>query len=178
MPDVFSAHSIDLLPPRLGLLHAYWSSKLAGRPMPSRSDIDPVEIPKLLPWIMLVDVDDGGANFRYRLVGSEIASLVGAALKGKSVGSAVSGPYTEWLLGVYRTAVERKKPVFSQSELGFGSRGLKRVVSRLMLPLSSDGVSVSMILNGQDYTQPHDRSFVVRDYTDVSARRVVILGES
>jgi hypothetical protein len=178
MPDVFSAHSIDLLPPRLAALHAYWSSKLCGRPMPSRSDIDPIEIPKLLPWIMLVDVQEGGANFRYRLVGSEIASHVGAALTRRTVGSAVAGPYTEWLLGVYRTAVERKKPVFSRSELGFGSRGLKRVVSRLMLPLSSDGETVSMILNGQDYTQPHDRSFVVRDYTDVSARAVVVLDQS
>lgn len=145
--------------------------------MPARTDIDPVQIPKLLPWIMLIDVEGSGATFRYRLVGSEIANLVGASLTRKTVGSTVGGRYTEWLLGVYRTAVEQKKPVFSQSELAFGSHGQTRVVSRLMLPLSNDGSSVSMILNGQEYTDAHNKWFMVKDYTDVCANEVVVLDE-
>ena len=41
---------------RLRQTYEYWRGKAGARPLPSRSDIDPVEIPRLLPHIMLVDV--------------------------------------------------------------------------------------------------------------------------
>lgn len=52
-------------------LYRYWQGKhIAGR-APGRGDIDPpIEVPALIPNIMLVDVID--ARFRYRLVGSAI----------------------------------------------------------------------------------------------------------
>jgi len=42
--------------PRLGRLYAYWLSKrLEGGP-PRRRDLDPIEIPDLLPILHLIDV--------------------------------------------------------------------------------------------------------------------------
>jgi hypothetical protein len=52
-----------------------------GRALPSRSDIDPIEIPRLLPHIMLVDVMGPGL-YRYRLVGTEIATAMGVNARG------------------------------------------------------------------------------------------------
>ena len=37
-------------------LWVYWRSKLNGREMPSRGDLDPVEIPELLPYVALIEV--------------------------------------------------------------------------------------------------------------------------
>ena len=37
-------------------LWIYWQSKLNGREMPSRADLDPVEIPELLPYVALIEV--------------------------------------------------------------------------------------------------------------------------
>jgi hypothetical protein len=46
---------------RLLRAHSYWREKSAGRPFPDRRDIDPVEIPDLLPFIVLWDVlPEGG----------------------------------------------------------------------------------------------------------------------
>jgi hypothetical protein len=51
----------------------YWNTKRAGRQMPARSDLDPViEIPKLLPHIILIDVRFEPMDFRFRLVGSHV----------------------------------------------------------------------------------------------------------
>jgi len=51
----------------------YWNVKRAGRQMPARADLDPViEIPKLLPHIILIDVRFEPMDFRFRLVGSHV----------------------------------------------------------------------------------------------------------
>lgn len=68
--------------PDLRKLFDYWRDKRKDRPMPSKDDIDPIEIPWALGRIFLMDYDpcDG---FRYRLAGSEISSVFGRSnLKG------------------------------------------------------------------------------------------------
>ncbi|HEX7968313.1 MAG TPA: PAS domain-containing protein, partial [Stellaceae bacterium] len=56
--------------PTLAFLRAYWESKRRGRHMPSRADIDPIEMKAHLGWIVLADVLPRLADFRLRLVGT------------------------------------------------------------------------------------------------------------
>ena len=42
--------------------------------MPSRRDLDPCEIPQLLPYLILVDVFSDPPDFRYRLIGTQIVA--------------------------------------------------------------------------------------------------------
>lgn len=58
-------------------LYDYWRGKAADRAMPDRTDIDPIEIPRLLPNILLVDSLTAEGDFRVRLFGSELAYLTG-----------------------------------------------------------------------------------------------------
>src|SRR5579885_3127635 len=51
---------------RLQQVYDYWRGKTGARGLPSRRDIDPTEIPHLLPHLMLVDVL-GNGRYRYRL---------------------------------------------------------------------------------------------------------------
>lgn len=52
---------------------AYWNDRRCGRAVPDRSDFDPLlEIPKLLPHIILFDVRRDPLDFRFRLVGSHV----------------------------------------------------------------------------------------------------------
>ncbi|WP_374309685.1 PAS domain-containing protein [Dongia sp.] len=52
---------------------AYWNDRRRGRTVPDRADFDPVmEIPKLLPHIILFDVRRDPLDFRFRLVGSHV----------------------------------------------------------------------------------------------------------
>ncbi len=73
-----------------------------GRTLPSRWDIDPIEIPRLLPHIMLVDVM-GPSLYRYRLVGTEIATTMGVNATGCS-----SISVTPLAIGISWTAAARR----------------------------------------------------------------------
>lgn len=51
---------------------SYWQSKCDGERLPGRADIDPLDIPHLLPQIILLDVVREPWNFRFRLIGTNI----------------------------------------------------------------------------------------------------------
>ena len=69
-PAASGAQASPITDPRLREAHDYWRSKVRGRAMPRRADLDPTEIPQLLPDDMLVDVLPQG-RYRYRLIGTE-----------------------------------------------------------------------------------------------------------
>jgi hypothetical protein len=66
-------------------LYRHWLGKTNGRVMPARGDIDPVEIPKVLPHMALVHKPDG--QYRFRLVGTNISEMIGRDLTGAPVDS-------------------------------------------------------------------------------------------
>ena len=78
------AHTLDVIvEPKLRRLADYWLSRRAGRVMPARRDIDPLDIPWALPMVFLVDcvtdagrgADGGRWRYRYRLAGEEVEKV-------------------------------------------------------------------------------------------------------
>ena len=67
--------------PVLSAFWTYWHRKRAGRAAPRRLDIEPTEVPQLLPHIQLID--RVGDRFRYRLCGTAIVEAYGRELTGK-----------------------------------------------------------------------------------------------
>ncbi len=133
---------------RLLALYGYWVSKRGNRAMPARADVDPAEIPMLLPIIILIDVVKSG-SYRYRLVGTEIVRSADRDVTGKLIEEALSdGPYRQYLTGLMNESVSSREPLYAEGT--FISEGqVERQVSRLVLPLSADGTAVDMILVGQ-----------------------------
>src|SRR5208337_886518 len=86
---------------RLEQAHSYWRAKAAGRLMPSRADLDPIDIVKLLPDVMLVDRLDNGRD-RYRLIGTENANAHGLSATGRFLDEVLPGPdYCAHVLALY-----------------------------------------------------------------------------
>jgi len=61
----------------------YWRSRRGGRPAPRRADIDPTGFARLTPQAFIVARE--GGDYRFRLAGEAVASLVGRPLAGESV---------------------------------------------------------------------------------------------
>jgi hypothetical protein len=141
---------------RLDAFFAYWRSKRGDRAMPRRADIDPIEMaPRLLPNLFLTDVVDGGARFRFRLVGTGAVSAIGTELTGRYVDEVnESGDYRDYITGLYRRVVARRLPVFSTSHYPrLDVAGIVRhTTQRLMCPLSSDGAAVDLVFTCQVFT--------------------------
>jgi hypothetical protein len=58
--------------------------------MPARSDLNPGDIPKLLPYLMIIDKNDD--RLRWRLVGTAAVREIGRDPTGSIVGSYITGP--------------------------------------------------------------------------------------
>ena len=122
---------------------------LIGR-LPARADLDPTEIPRLLPYVELTEVLDGGADFRFRLVGSHLVDTDQINPTGQRFSDFFRNPaYRAYQFGLYGWVVAQARPLYSSSRIPLPTRSLDVLTKRLYLPLSCDGRSVDMILNFQ-----------------------------
>jgi hypothetical protein len=125
-------------------IHAYWAGKRAGRTMPSRADICPIELRRNLTSVILVDVVGTPPRFRKRLVGSAIVAKEGYDSTGCWLDETVREDIRDAVLAQHREAVEgRGMSCYTISFLG-QDRKIYRY-QRLLLPLSADGETVNML---------------------------------
>ncbi len=132
---------------RLQDLLAYWQSKKNGR-LPARSDIDPIEIPKLLKYLILADYDAVRQDVRFRLVGSEMVEHWGRDFRNMHLHEIMSGEYYDYIHSLFVQTANKARPLFSESVFRW-DRGRAMRTKRLMLPLASDGHNVDAVLVGQ-----------------------------
>ncbi len=146
-PDAPSPELSPITDDRLKELHDYWRRKAAGRKLPRRADIDPGEIPKLLPDVMLVDVLPGG-RYRYRLIGTANTAAHGINATGRYLDEVLPGPeYRDHVIGLYDQCVGSRRPVYSESLFISPQRRVtERHTKVLFLPLSADGERIDIVL--------------------------------
>lgn len=134
--------------PQLRELYLYWDGKRGGRPYPARGDVDPAEIKKLLPFVMLVDVLAQGRHFRFRLIGTDVA--LGVNPTGKLQHEELpEGIYRDHISALFRRGAAGPGALYSRSSYGYTQIEGPRSVSRLFMPLSPDGETIDMMLIGQ-----------------------------
>ncbi len=129
-------------------LWAYWRSKAPAGGIPARADLDPLDIPALLPRLALIDVEceEGRSQFRYRLAGTEIVARAGRDPTGKSFVELYEGAYLEQALATYREVVETRQPHLSRRRFPVESGRDFLSYDRLILPLARDHRSVDMLV--------------------------------
>ena len=113
--------------------------------MPSRADIDPIDLPDLLGGIILVDVTEEPFDCRYRLVGTDIVEKIGHDPTGQSVAEGFLGPSADFVLDNYRAVVTERAVRFVDEPFE-ERRGWPVDAQRIFLPLSEDGERVNMVL--------------------------------
>jgi len=128
-------------------LVVYWDRKRAGRIGPRRADIDPSDITHLLPNVFMVDVINGGADFRYRLVGTRIIEGLGRDNTGKKLSELYADQPTALakLRARFMLTVDRKVPIFSRGRVFWLPDAQYRRFTGGSMPLSEDGTNVSII---------------------------------
>lgn len=119
----------------------YWASIRSSRPMPARSDVSPLDMPRaLLPHLVLAELRENPFQVRFRLVGTEMVSRFGRDFTGLAIGDFMRGDYADYISGLFRKVWETSAPVYSESLFKWNDGGFRRT-RRLMLPLSLDGGS-------------------------------------
>ncbi|MDF1719698.1 MAG: PAS domain-containing protein [Minwuia sp.] len=126
----------------------YWQGLGGTKGIPSRSAVNPMDVPRLLKNIGLIDVvtDIAGlTRFRYRLIGTRINHIYGSDFTNRWVHESKTGAHGEFVAQLYLDAVTRAVPVFSRTMITYGDQR-ELQTDRLVLPLSGDGKTVDMLL--------------------------------
>jgi hypothetical protein len=146
LPGRLEALALPFTDARLEAAYRYWQHKAGDRAMPRRADIDPAEIPKLLPDVMLVDVMPDG-RYRYRLIGTENARAHGINATGRYLDEVVAGDeYKVHVMALYNECVRQRRPLYSECLfMGSHRQAPERHTKVLFMPLSEDGESVNIV---------------------------------
>ncbi|MGA7323095.1 MAG: PAS domain-containing protein [Rhodomicrobium sp.] len=126
-------------------LYGYWLTKRRSRRLPARSELDPADIPELLPYLIIVGKESN--QFRYRLVGTAVVQAVGYDATGSTVGSYLLAPkHALEAQAIFERAFTLAHPIFATGGFILKS-GADATLSLLVLPLSDDGAAVNMTIS-------------------------------
>jgi PAS domain len=111
------------------LFREYWNS-LNGGKLPGRTAFHPTHLPRLLPYIMLLEEGDSAhmGDYRLRLHGTAMVALSRGDFTGQYLSEFVKNTCLESRLLAIATAIEIGSPVFGCTILGDDSEFSRSVI--------------------------------------------------
>lgn len=140
----------------------YWHARIQGGHLPARAQIFPAQIPNLLPFLFLADVNNEG-SIRLRLIGTHIERLLGCDLTGCALDARDSFHSAFGVQRDFYDAATQQLAIGSTHELYYDTTletgihdqrpagNIEPIMlryDRLILPLSRDGERVDMLFGG------------------------------
>lgn len=142
-------------------LEAHWRRLRDGRQMPRRDEIDPVDLARWLPYISIMELHYDPFRVRYRVVGTEVARIMGEDFSNRwldETGWTPQGIALNRFL--YEKVAASGQPLYGLSTASFAGRQ-DWVFEWVLLPLSNDGVRVTHCLSLDDMTSISPRSRIL-----------------
>ncbi|MBL8837072.1 MAG: PAS domain-containing protein [Alphaproteobacteria bacterium] len=130
--------------PMIRALYDYWAGRRGGRAMPGRVDLDPIDVPALLPYVFMVDTPPSGP-MTYRVFGTALVALFGRELTGRPVGEGAQPEHAPEVLARYARIVAERRPFYHRARLFEQSNDFTDI-ERVILPLSADGIEVDQLI--------------------------------
>lgn len=134
-----------------------WNEKRAGRPLPRRSDF---EIEDLAPWfghVIIMDVIDGGRDFRYRMIGTRITEFLDRDYTGNLVSASDYGGGRDKVVDTFRRPVVDLAPVLRSGHVVWARDRTWRTYDSVHCPLVRDGeapeLTIGVLYFGQAAVQ-------------------------
>lgn len=126
------------------IVYSYWNALRGDRAMCSRAEIDPIGMRSILSHLVLLDVVRDPFDCVFCLTGSDVERGAGFPLGNLAFSHIWASP-DAFALGEYERVAAGTKPRFSTNYCENAAR-VRKKVSRLLCPLSTDGFSVDAIL--------------------------------
>ena len=139
---------------------AYYRRQTPPDRLPGRQQIDPLDIPQLLPGVWLVDVlrpEPRALRFRYRLLGSRVAQIFKSDATKKYLDEVHGDFATNAMRGFLEEVATNALPHWRRGRpFAWPSQDVV-MLERVYLPLSADGATVDMIFALTLFTLPDGR---------------------
>jgi hypothetical protein len=134
----------ELLEPEFLQAVVYWHTRRGAKLMPARADLNPVDLVKILPKVMLVDVLPQAPHFHFRVVGTNIADWIKFDATGQTLDAVEPENYRRMLFATYMECAGARAPIAHR--ILWDSQDVPHRYKRLIMPLASDGRNVDMLL--------------------------------
>lgn len=122
-----------------------WRAIKTGNRLPRLADWKPIGLADLLPYMAMVDVLDGGYDYRYRMLGAIDIEARRDNPTGKTVREVHSGEILDFVLENYALASTSRWGIIDFSiDIPANPRFIE--LESLFLPFADDGVQVTQIL--------------------------------
>jgi hypothetical protein len=139
------AFRAQLVVPEQRQLYDYWLQQAGGLALPRRGDIDPIQFPRLLPGISLIDVGPSLETCRVRLAGTRLREIYDREVTGLLVSHLPCGNRMDYWMAAYRRTIEQATP--TQGVVRGPQINKEHVVQYwLKLPLRTTSDKVDMVL--------------------------------
>jgi len=122
----------------IAFFERHWTKLRGDRQMPTPEEIDPMDFPRFLPCVFLLD---GTTLDRLvvRLAGTFYRELYGIEITGHRVADLIPFDRTPDILDEYRTCLERGRLVYHSGQVTWRSRGSQLTFHRILMPFGRDG---------------------------------------
>jgi hypothetical protein len=146
--------SLSFGAPELADIVAYWRAKAGQAGLPTRAQIDPVELSRHLGYLVLVDVLGAppSPRLRYRLIGTAITALTGRDATGRYLDELYDEATYRSVIASYLWVIEHRQPIRVYGTMQFVNRDWVRFEA-VDLPLGDAHGSVNVILSRQVFSR-------------------------
>lgn len=110
MGSVNIAFRAQLVVPEQRQIYDYWIGCGGTREMPARADINPAHIPRLLPFVSLIDVCPEITESKIRLAGTRLRDVYDREITGLTIAELDLGAKRDYWLAAYRHTAFDGKP--------------------------------------------------------------------
>lgn len=114
--------------------------------MPRRGDIDPMDIPDLLPGICLLDVGNlnrPACEVKFRLAGNRVRDMIGYDVTGRSIEELFDSPTVEKMMENYQLIAKTLEPHYEKRRKPI-SDVTTAIYERVLAPLGEEGQAPEM----------------------------------
>jgi len=127
---------------KLRTVYETWRDLRGRRLAPKRAEITPARLRGILPSTFMIDVIDGGKDFRFRFAGERIIQFMGRRYAGTLLSQVRDSIFFDNMARMFEHCVTTKAPLARgpvQASLT-GKEFLE--IEAMVLPLSEDGVHI------------------------------------
>jgi hypothetical protein len=134
--------------PKITALFEYWQAiHPGGGLLPGRQHFDPLQVPRLLPHLWLLDVFRDPWRFRVRLLGTSIVEFIGREDTGRWLDEVLHGFEGSEVYQCLTITAGKGCPTYHESKILSNPEKTYVTAERLYLPLAGDGHTPDILLN-------------------------------
>lgn len=118
--------------------------------MPDRSDLDPAELKRLLPHLLIAEAEHTPFRVRYRLIGTKVEEVTGFDISGRYLDELLSADADQPWISHYRTVYVDRRPLFGATTVPSAS-GADFTYEFGIFPLRKGASRIEQFVAVEDY---------------------------